>query len=968
MEIDKNGPVLGDQIASKEGFSVILESVSDAVMVQDSTFKIVYVNELAVRLCGYESINSFLNLSYPEMVSRFEIYRSDESVLPIEELPSRKAFTTGKPVTGEILKVKNKETGEITWKSISARPIFAGSKTPLYVVSVFEDVTEKLKVEEEQKFIADASKLFSSSLDLQVTLDNLGRLIVPRFADWYGLELLDENGILRLEAVAHSDPRKIELALQMKTQYPSDPKSTTGPYAVVRSGKTEFIEELTDAMLVAGAQDTRQLEILRKLGFSSFVTVPLKVRDKVIGILSLVNAESKRKFTTSNIHIVEEIGFRAAMAIENSRLYADVIAERGQLYSVFTQLPAAIAVVRGKELRYEIANEPYCDLIGKYREIIGRSVEEVFPDMPAENMHYIRRAGLNGERFTNTEMPVSLDWDNSGKVTPKYINIIYEPLFDSRRRPDGFIVFASDVTAQVLSRKNVEEVADNFRVLTETIPNMVWTARADGTLEYFNQKWFEYTGLTEEQTFKQQDLEVIHPDDYQNMQVAWKGSIATGNPLEIEYRIRRAVDGEYRWHIARALPVYDVNAKIEKWFGTCTDIHDRKALEQELVRAKEAAEQANQAKSNFLANMSHEIRTPLGAILGFSQLLKTTLGPESQGWPYLDTIVRNSRALTQIIDDILDLSKVEAGKLSIDKATINLRDVLKEVSSLFSITTKTKNIYLEVDLSSDFSPIISTDAARLRQILINLIGNAVKFTSTGGVRVLVTHTEENKINFLISDTGIGVDEKYHQELFKPFSQGDSSTTRKFGGTGLGLILSRRLAQALGGDITLVESKLGKGSKFLLEIAGNLTKASENSEPIPEAPIRFSRPENKPDLGGAKILVVEDSIDNQDLIKLILNLANAEVDIANNGQEGVDRALANNYDLILMDIQMPVLDGYKATETLRARGYKKPIVALTAHALLEEKEKCMRVGCTAHLTKPIDQKVFFAVLASALANK
>lgn len=373
--------------------------------------------------------------------------------------------------------------------------------------------------------------------------------------------------------------------------------------------------------------------------------------------------------------------------------------------------------------------------------------------------------------------------------------------------------------------------------------------------------------------------------------------------------------------------------------------------------AKIEAERSNQAKSAFLANMSHEIRTPIGIIMGFVELLKEAGLSLDDSLEYHSIIDRNSRHLLRIIDDILDLAKVEAGKVVIEKIEFSLIEFLAEFSSLANLKARENGIIFEFKPETLIPEFVISDPTRVRQILLNIVGNAIKFTEKGRVEFAVQYVDQT-LRFKVKDTGRGISDIQRKHLFQAFSQADSSTTRKFGGTGLGLVLTKKLTQALGGDFNLIESEFGKGSTF------------EASIPVTIQPnVKLIPPENfqidstsftgmdlhEADLKDLKILLVEDSPDNQFLIKKMLSKTGAKITSANDGAEGAKLALAHQYDVILMDIQMPIMDGHEAVRKLRAQGYTRPIVALTAHAMKDERERAVHSGFSHFLTKPIHRK-------------
>jgi PAS domain S-box-containing protein len=402
----------------------------------------------------------------------------------------------------------------------------------------------------------------------------------------------------------------------------------------------------------------------------------------------------------------------------------------------------------------------------------------------------------------------------------------------------------------------------------------------------------------------------------------------------------------------------------------------------DLVEARQAAEAATRAKSEFLANMSHEIRTPMTAILGFSDLLLEH--PSFRNAPpdrieAAKTIKRNGEHLLGIVNDILDLSKIEAGKMTIERISCSPCRILAEVISFARVRTEARGLAISIEYEGAIPETIRTDPTRLRQILINLVNNAIKFTEVGGVRLVarcVKGGSEPLMQFDVVDTGVGMSEEQVARLFQPFSQADASTTRKFGGTGLGLSISKRLTAMLGGDISVVETKPGAGTRVRVTIAtGPLTGVNMMEDPlsatvvVPEAVGETPGTGQSP-LNGCRILLAEDGPDNQRLIAHVLGKAGAAVVVVENGRLAANAALVAReegkpFDVILMDMQMPVMDGYAATRSLRQEGYNGPIVALTAHAMASDREKCLNAGCNDYASKPIDRNKLIETIVAHL---
>lgn len=457
----------------------------------------------------------------------------------------------------------------------------------------------------------------------------------------------------------------------------------------------------------------------------------------------------------------------------------------------------------------------------------------------------------------------------------------------------------------------------------------------------------------------------IHPADRQHFDDKLNLTLTTGAPLDVQFRVVLG-GGAVRWIYANG-KVSSLNGKFNRIFGVHTDVTAEKTAADALLREKEEADAANGLKSEFLANMSHEIRTPMTAILGFAELLLNDRLNDNSRRDFVERIRSNGDHLLHLIDDILDLSKFESGQVPTEKIEFAIVDVVNEAIESVRTLSARKGIDVSFEVDGAVPAKIHSDPHRLRQIIYNLVSNAIKFTSSGWVKVTARFLpaaggRTNQLEISVQDTGIGIEAEKAENLFKPFQQADSSVTRKYGGTGLGLALSRKIAEALGGELSLVKSAPGQGSTFAVRITTGETSSeeiasiSESLQSTKKESNANEKPAQMPEasISGIEILLVEDSIDNEALMSLYLMNAGAKVDIARNGFEAIEAASKREYDVILMDVQMPGLDGLEATRRLRAQGYKKPIIALTAHALPEEVEKSLKAGCDNHVTKPISR--------------
>jgi two-component system sensor histidine kinase/response regulator len=706
----------------------------------------------------------------------------------------------------------------------------------------------------------------------------------------------------------------------------------------------------------------------------------------------------------------------------------------------------------------------------------------------------------------------------------------------------------SDMWNKALKHASLEATEKELRELADAMPQMIWTTDPDGLLNYHNQRWSDYTGMSFRENEGSGWKRVLHPDDVDRCGEIWSHALRTGEKYEIKYRLKRASDGEYRWHLGRASAVRDGNGRIVKWFGISTDIDDHKRAEEaleiarneleqrvqertlelaqsnsaleleiaerkqagealveaqeELREARDAALESARLKSEFLANMSHEIRTPMNGVVGMTNLLLDTELDINQR--ECAEIIRSSGdALLTIINDILDFSKIEAGKLEFEDLNFNLHTAVEEMMELLAGQARVKKLEFTSIVGRDVPTDLRGDPGRLRQILTNLVSNALKFTESGEVMVCAEKESEIgsavTLRFTVRDTGIGIDEITQAKLFHAFIQADGSTTRKYGGTGLGLSISKQLVEMMGGKIG-VESSPGNGSTFWFTVTlekqptetrhklsgienlrvlivdenaasrkrlsrqldswtinnaevqsgaeaidflkaaqaagvfydvaivdlnlpdmdgaglantvredsvlnkvqfifltspgvnidsvrsneAYLTKPVRQSHlfdwlatlmkgsvaPVPHNRVGLDLKAARSELSNKLILLAEDNIVNQKVAVRQLEKLGYRADAVANGREALEALNRIPYDLVLMDCQMPEMDGYEATTEIRRReGVAKhtPIVAMTAHALSGDREKSIAAGMDDHITKPVEPDELKRVLQMFLVK-
>jgi len=733
------------------------------------------------------------------------------------------------------------------------------------------DKVEAARVVWERAFLAEASDVLAASLDYDDALTTVTRLAVQGIADWCAIDERLPNGEVRRISVAHPDPEMVRLAHRLHEEYPPAPDATRGALHVIRTGEPELVPEIPDELLVAVTRDEEHLRIIRALGLRSYICVPLVARGTVLGALSLIASESGRRFGERDLRLAEELARRAAMAIDNARLFRESEAARRSLEEQAIELEAQAAELQqqacqleesqvdleavndelerqadmaqrarveaeaagalldaffratpvavgylDRDLRYRRVNPALAAIDGlSAEEMVGRSIHEVVPRFAPLVEPLYRQVLDTGKPILNRQISGPRPTD-PGTIGHYLVN--YFPVYVETGEPIGVGLVALDLTElrQAQERENV------FAQVLEDSRNEIYLFDVDSLrFQQVNR------GARENLGYSMDELRLMTPVDIKPEFTAeqfesFVESLRRGEQdLLLFETVHERKDGS-RYPVDVRLQLSTAGER-PLFVALILDATERKRVEQELIAARDAAEAASQAKSQFLTVMSHELRTPLNAIVGYEDLLEAGVGGPVTATQkeHLSRIKAGAKQLIELVNQILSLARIESGREEVEREVVDLRVLSIEVTSLIEALAAQKGLRLEADLPDGPLP-AETDAGKIRQILLNLLGNAVKFTAAGFVELSLT-ADERDVFFRVRDTGAGIPEALREMVFEPFVQADSSSTRNYGGTGLGLAVSRELARLLGGNLR-VESSSEEGSTFLLRLPRRLAEA------------------------------------------------------------------------------------------------------------------------------------------------
>ena len=760
--------------------------------------------------------------------------------------------------------------------------------------------------------------------------------------------------------------------------------SAHAPLARLRAALAEAAASLPDAQRGAIGQAMRDLEEAHDACVATQRLAEERAANVLDTVTRLATADFSARATVNDDGDAHDAIAAAlntlseeleAAAAERIKTHAALRAQSELLHAVVANIPDGV-VVAAADGRLEVLNPAARRLLGGGAEgVSDRGLDAMAahygifePDgqTPLATEHRPLTRALRGADTNDLEIVIR----NANVPQGERISAYGRAL----RHDDGEVWGAMALFRSVTEQRRMEATMRRLAAIVESSDDAIVSSDLDGIITSWNEGARRLYGYTAAEAIGRSLAMLMTPARFEQ-EVSRTGKRTHTRHFESE---RIAKDGSVIPVSLTVSPILDAAGATIGYSKIARDIRAQKEAEQALQRERARAEAADRAKSAFLANMSHEIRTPMTAIVGYADLLLDPTVSMSERVDHAMTIRRNSGHLLAILNDILDLSKIEAGRLAIETIPTSLGDLLSDVASMMRARAGARSLAFAIRFVTPIPTTVETDPTRLRQVLINLVGNAVKFTETGGVAIEVGYqADPSALTIAVIDTGIGMTPEQIARLFEPFRQADAATNRRFGGTGLGLAITHRLVELLGGRLT-VESRPGVGSHFTLTLPVVLSAGSAwmtSLDTNTDRPMAASAPTTAPEAAvlapGTAVLLAEDGLDNQFLFATILRRAGARVTIVDNGRRAVASALAAQaegcaYTAILMDMQMPELDGYGATSLLRGRGYKGLIIAITANAMSDDRERCLLAGCDDYLSKPLDPRSLVSTIARAVA--
>ncbi|MDX2190678.1 MAG: response regulator [Bacteroidota bacterium] len=690
--------------------------------------------------------------------------------------------------------------------------------------------------------------------------------------------------------------------------------------------------------------------------------VPLKLEEKIIGLIGIKSYNHRNKYNIKHLEMLDFISGQIAIAIERKRNEEKLNFQNARIKAIFESSSHLMWSVNRK-LALSSYNHNYADaimLFHKTMPVLGAAPESLNKMLSkAEYLNFV----LSKYQLAFEGKPQHFETSNT---LPNGREIWWEIYLNPISQSDGNVEevsgIAHDITQKKLAEMALLESEEKFRDIFESFQDIYYRTTLDGDIMMISPSAQELLGFKPEEIIGQK-IELFYENPEVNDSLE-NELLTTGTVKNYEVNMKTKF-GTSIQTITNLRLMYNKRNEPIAIEGVARDITSLKIASEELRHAKELAEKSLKSKQLFLANMSHEIRTPMNGVIGMIDLLSNSqLNAEQK--EYIDTIKKSSETLLNILNDILDLSKLEAGKMQLKPSPVSIEGTIEKLFALFNNLAQQKNIKLQYSISPDVPMFINADETRFLQILANLTSNAIKFTEKGEISVIVKRAGKKRIKFVVQDTGIGITKENVKLLFSSFSQLDNTTTKAYQGTGLGLSISKELCKLMGGTIG-VKSEINMGSTFWFTIEAQPVDKIELAKTVSETEINV--------FGGfgavvPKILLVDDNQINQKVASEILKKAGCVVDVATNGMEAIFKVIENPYDLIFMDIQMPEMDGITATKKIRELRIKKlaPIIAMTAYSMEEDKEKFLKAGMDDYLPKPIKSENIVKIIRKWVLNE
>lgn len=771
-----------------------------------------------------------------------------------------------------------RQDGEYRWLLDEGVPLFNEDGRFAGYIGSGIDITERRQTEQAQQYLAEASRVLSSSLDYQTTLASIAQLTVPELADWCTVHLIEEDGSVQPLVTAHVNPAKIAWANQINQQYPFDPNDVRGVAQVLRTGQSELYPDIPDSLLVEAARDQEHLQILREVGFKSVMIVPLLTRGRTIGTISFVAAESGRQYDSTDLALAEELARRAALAVENARLYQQAQQARQTA-------------------------EQAADVTARLQSVTAAFSEALTLAQVAEVVMNQGMAALGAS--------------------------------------SGFVALLTDNDTSLEIVKSVglpDNVIDDWKYFSVTAPVPMAELVRTGKpifLESIAACASQYPILTR----------VANCTGYEAFACL---------PLTVEGRMLGGMS--FSFALATSFSPED-RAFMLTLGHLCGQAIARARLYEAEQRARTEAEAANRIKDEFLAILSHELRSPLNPILGWTRLLRSRKFDEKATDRALEIIERNAKLQTQLIEDLLDVSRILRGKLVLNVSPVNLVTTIEAALETVRLAAQTKEIQIQTLFEANVGQ-VSGDANRLQQVVWNLLSNAIKFTPSGGRVEVRLEQVGSQVQIHVRDTGKGISPEFLPYVFEYFRQENSSTTRQFGGLGLGLAIVRYLTELHGGSVHAESAGEGLGSTFTVTLPLMGKAVEVDQEPMPS--------HDAADLDGLRILVVDDETDIRELVAFILQQSGAAVTVAASAEEALAAWNQSVPDVLLSDIGMPDVDGYMLMRQVRTfsvqQGGQIPAIALTAYAGEYNQQQAFQAGFQLHISKPVEPEELVRAIA------